>query len=83
MYISAVTTISKFIVLAVDGNIALAMGWLIAGSWIIFIGVSLHTDKDLPMVGDFRFCGGSNQVGRYIAALAMTSIFLIAAVVSK
>ena len=83
MYTSVVVTISKFSILFAHEEFRLALGWLIAGSWFVLIGFAMHSDRDLPMVGTFKFHNGTNQAARYLAAIAMTTVFAIAAIFSS
>ena len=79
LWITVFITIGKCGVLLMHGNILSASGWLFAGLWFIWIGYAFYADKDLPMVGSFAYGKGENQTGRFFAAIVMTGVFLIAA----
>lgn len=82
MYTAIAVTSLKFSILFVHEEFRLALGWLVAGSWFVLIGFAMHSDRDLPVVGTFKFHNGSNQPARYLAAIAMTTVFVIAAIFS-
>jgi hypothetical protein len=78
-FISAVfTTLVNCLLLAYTNQLLLALGWLVAGSWIALIGYTYWKNKELPMVGPLDYQEGTNQFGRTCAAVGMTLIYLIA-----
>lgn len=83
MYTSIVVTIVKLLILFFHEEFRLALGWLGAGSWFVLIGFAMHSDRDLPMVGTFKYHNGSNQTARYFASFFMTAVFGMAAIFSR
>ena len=83
-FIAAVfVTLAKCLLLALVNQWLLALGWLVAGSWIVLIGYTYWKNLDLPMVGPADYRQGTNQIARTPAAFGMTLIYIIAAIADK
>jgi len=80
--LALITTFAKVLYVSIHGTLPNVAAWLIASSWFCVIGLAMHLDRDLPMVGTFRFLNGSNQLARYLASGAMTVTFICAAAFS-
>lgn len=80
IFLVIVVSIGKTLSEYLTTSAVAAFGWLMFGTWVVWIVYAFRNNLDIPGVGPFNYQGGENQSARIVFTVSVVGIFMISAV---